>query len=184
MRTNRLGFTCWHPATNAMTNNLPDYGGQAVNNQRLICPVGEIGAGIYGRAGTAIDQLGLICEKTNIVGPPPPPQPTPSANTRPSITVSLAQSRTFLVHGSGFLPNRQVAIRVADDFSNPNLWYNTISTPIAVRDMRTDQRTIIAPQKAAPFTAGHAFHNCRSANLGSPRSAPGQRANAASGTSA
>jgi hypothetical protein len=58
---NRLGFTCWHTRNNAMSNSLPNYGGEAVGNKRLICPKGEIATGIYGRAGGAIDQLGLIC---------------------------------------------------------------------------------------------------------------------------
>ena len=59
---NRLGFTCWHTRNNAMTNSSANYGGQAVGNKRLICPQGEVATGIYGRAGGAIDQLGLICE--------------------------------------------------------------------------------------------------------------------------
>ena len=58
---NRLGFTCWHTRNNAMTNSFPNYGGEAVGNKRLTCPRGEIATGIYGRAGGAIDQLGLIC---------------------------------------------------------------------------------------------------------------------------
>jgi hypothetical protein len=58
---NRLGFTCWHTRNNRMTNSSPSYGGEAVGNKRLICPQGEIATGIYGRAGGAIDQLGLIC---------------------------------------------------------------------------------------------------------------------------
>src|SRR5262245_25849711 len=57
---NRVGFTCWHPGTGDVTNNL---GGVAGNNRRLICPHGEVATGIYGRAGTAIDRLGLICER-------------------------------------------------------------------------------------------------------------------------
>ena len=58
---NRVGFTCWHTRNNRMTNSPASYGGEAVGNKRLICPQGEIATGIYGRAGGAIDQLGLIC---------------------------------------------------------------------------------------------------------------------------
>jgi hypothetical protein len=59
---NRVGFTCWHTRNNRMTNRPASYGGEAVAHKRLICPQGEIATGIYGRAGGAIDQLGLICE--------------------------------------------------------------------------------------------------------------------------
>jgi hypothetical protein len=59
---NRVGFTCWQTRNNSLSNVTASYGGQAVGNKRLICPQGEIAAGIYGRAGGAIDQLGLICE--------------------------------------------------------------------------------------------------------------------------
>jgi hypothetical protein len=58
----RIGLTCWNTRNNALTNVLPDPGGQPVGNKRLICPQGEIATGIYGQAGTAIDQLGLICD--------------------------------------------------------------------------------------------------------------------------
>jgi len=70
---NRLGFTCWHPGTGAVTNSLPDYGGVAGNNQRLMCARGEVATGIYGRAGTAIDRLGLICDKWPLTGASPSP---------------------------------------------------------------------------------------------------------------
>lgn len=56
------------------------------------------------------------------VDTPPPPA------ARPTISVSSPQSKTFLVQGSGFLPGKQVAIRVADDALNPNLFYNTTAT--------------------------------------------------------
>lgn len=58
---NRVGFTCWHTRNMRMTNSPASYGGEAVGNTRLICPQGQIATGIYGRAGGAIDQLGLIC---------------------------------------------------------------------------------------------------------------------------
>jgi uncharacterized protein YkwD len=60
---NRVGFACWNIHTNQMTNSLPDYGGKATGNQNLACPKGEVAVGIFGRAGTAIDALGLVCEK-------------------------------------------------------------------------------------------------------------------------
>lgn len=50
------------------------------------------------------------------------------SDTRPTISVSLPQSRTFLVQGSGFLPGKQVAIRIADDALNPNLFYYTTAS--------------------------------------------------------
>jgi hypothetical protein len=55
------------------------------------------------------------------------PRATPPA-TPPTISVSSPQSKTFLVQGSGFLPGKQVAIRVADDALSPNLFYNTTAT--------------------------------------------------------
>jgi hypothetical protein len=57
-----------------------------------------------------------------------PPSDTPSSGTRPTISVSSPQSQTFLVQGSGFLPGKQVAIRIADDALNPNLFYYTTAT--------------------------------------------------------
>jgi hypothetical protein len=61
---NKLGFTCWNPRTGTHNNSLPNYGGNtAVNNRRLICRNGPVGTGIIGRAGTAIDALGLICSR-------------------------------------------------------------------------------------------------------------------------
>jgi hypothetical protein len=58
----------------------------------------------------------------------PPSQPAPQPGV-PRISVSVPQSRTFLVQGSGFLPATTVTIRVADDFLNPNLYFTTTSTP-------------------------------------------------------
>jgi hypothetical protein len=58
----RVGFTCWHTRNNNMKNFRPRKGGEPVGDKRLICPEGEVASGIYGRAGGAIDQLGLICE--------------------------------------------------------------------------------------------------------------------------
>ncbi|MBD1847861.1 AbfB domain-containing protein [Cyanobacteria bacterium FACHB-63] len=52
-------------------------------------------------------------------------QPSNLPDTRPTISVSLLQSQTFLVEGSGFLPGEQVAIRIADDALNPNPLYYT-----------------------------------------------------------
>lgn len=56
-----VGFTCWTAATAKNTDHPPPSTGLAVKNQRFLCPRGEMGIGIYGRAGTAIDQLGLTC---------------------------------------------------------------------------------------------------------------------------
>jgi hypothetical protein len=58
----RVGFTCWNTKNNNMTNSLPTYGGAEVTNLRMICPSGQIAVGIFGHAGSAIDQLGLICD--------------------------------------------------------------------------------------------------------------------------
>jgi hypothetical protein len=79
---NRVGFTCWNPKTNAMTDSFPEYGGEPVNDQRLVCPQGEVGIGIYGRAGSAIDRLGLICGSWQVAAqtpraPAPEPAPPP-----------------------------------------------------------------------------------------------------------
>lgn len=59
----RIGLTCWNTRNNALKNVMPGTGGEPVGNKRLICPRGEVATGIYGRAGSAIDQLGLICDK-------------------------------------------------------------------------------------------------------------------------
>lgn len=82
---NRLGFTCWNTRNNKMTNSLPNYGGQAVADKRLVCPKGEVATGIFGRAGGAIDQLGLICEPWQVAAAPTPdvgeaPTPPPAEN--------------------------------------------------------------------------------------------------------
>lgn len=58
----------------------------------------------------------------------PSPQPSPPSDRRPTISVSLPQFQTFLVQGSGFLPEKLVTIRVGDDALNPNLFYNTTAT--------------------------------------------------------
>ncbi|WP_353736664.1 AbfB domain-containing protein [Leptolyngbya sp. UWPOB_LEPTO1] len=55
-------------------------------------------------------------------------KPPDTPPTIPTISVSLPQSQTFLVQGSGFLPGKQVAIRIADDALNPNLFYYTTAT--------------------------------------------------------
>lgn len=106
----RVGFTCWNIVNNAMSDSFADYGGESVNDRRLICPPGEIGVGIYGRAGTAIDQLGLICEPWQVaaVQPPPPiavpgpqpgqPQPPPQGQ---AVTVRLTVELYNLPDGVG-----------------------------------------------------------------------------------
>jgi hypothetical protein len=67
----RVGFTCWNVKNNNMTNSYPNYGGDETTNQRLICPTGQVAVGIYGHAGTAIDQLGLVCDNWQTVISPP-----------------------------------------------------------------------------------------------------------------
>jgi hypothetical protein len=58
-----VGFTCFNPANGEFNDSLPNFGGQStsVQNQRLICRGGHFGTAIFGRAGTAIDALGLTC---------------------------------------------------------------------------------------------------------------------------
>jgi hypothetical protein len=81
----RIGFTCWNMKTNEMTNRLPDFGGVDTGNQRFFCPDGHIGSGIYGRAGTAIDQLGLSCEPIPVaVTAPPPEEVAPDPQPQPA----------------------------------------------------------------------------------------------------
>ena len=90
---NRVGFTCWNTRTNEMTDSFPDYGGEAVSDLRLVCPLGEVGTGIYGRAGTAIDQLGLTCGKwqvaaaTETPATPPPEKKTPDKTPPKTVKV-------------------------------------------------------------------------------------------------
>jgi hypothetical protein len=57
LRSTRLQRQCYRA-----TNSLPTYGGAEVSNLRMICPSGQIAVGIFGHAGSAIDQLGLICD--------------------------------------------------------------------------------------------------------------------------
>ena len=51
---------------------------------------------------------------------------TPAATVPPAISIRREES-AFLVSGSGFLPSSPVTVRVADDFANPNLFYQTSS---------------------------------------------------------
>lgn len=90
----QVGFTCWNTRTNEMTNSFPEYGGEAVSDLRLVCPQGQVGTGIYGRAGSAIDQLGLTCGKWEVaaaVEAPPPAKvtPPPEKTTPPPKTVKV-----------------------------------------------------------------------------------------------
>jgi hypothetical protein len=77
----RVGFTCWNIKTQEMTNSYAEFGGDtAVFDKRLVCPPGQVGTGIYGRAGTAIDRLGLICsdwQVTKNIEDVPNPKITP-----------------------------------------------------------------------------------------------------------
>jgi hypothetical protein len=62
---NNLGFTCWNPKTGTTNDVLPTFGGDTqVNQKRLRCKNREAGTGIVGRAGTAIDALGVTCSPT------------------------------------------------------------------------------------------------------------------------
>ena len=64
----KLGFTCYDAASRTNNDILPSFGGTSVKDIRLICDKGPVGIGIFGRAGTAIDALGLTCGD---VLPPP-----------------------------------------------------------------------------------------------------------------
>ncbi len=76
----RLGFTCWMPDSQVLNDHIKDFGGEEASSKQITCPGGEYGTGIFGRAGTAIDALGLICTPiAELVRPgaPTPPDPTP-----------------------------------------------------------------------------------------------------------
>ncbi len=94
----RVGFSCYNVGTQELTNSLPNYGGKSSADLRLICSGGEVATGIYGRAGTAIDQLGLLCEYWHVVlpetkvpetkpetKPPPLPEEEEEAFSKPMI---------------------------------------------------------------------------------------------------
>lgn len=49
----------------------------------LMCPPGEVGVGIWGRSGGAVDALGLICDEPVLHQPPPPPGYNVGTQTRP-----------------------------------------------------------------------------------------------------
>jgi hypothetical protein len=76
-----VGFTCWNWKTNIQTSTLANYGtysGPQVTSQHEVCPPGQIAVGIFGHAGTAIDQLGLVCGAwtvTQAAVPSLPPNP-------------------------------------------------------------------------------------------------------------
>jgi len=70
-----VGFTCWNPITTKVTNSFADAGSPKVSHKPLVCPTGQIAVGIFGRAGTAIDQVGLICDKWVAAPPSLPPLP-------------------------------------------------------------------------------------------------------------
>lgn len=62
---NKFGFTCWNPETGKTNDVPPSFGGNTQINQKpLICKNREVGTGIIGRAGTAIDALGVTCTRT------------------------------------------------------------------------------------------------------------------------
>lgn len=62
---NKFGFTCWNPKSGKTNDVLPSFGGNTqINQKRLICKNREVGTGIIGRAGTAIDALGVTCSRT------------------------------------------------------------------------------------------------------------------------
>ena len=58
----KLGFTCFNRANGQSNDSLPNFGGTSVANRRMACTNGPVGVGIFGRAGTAIDALGLTCD--------------------------------------------------------------------------------------------------------------------------
>ena len=66
-----VGFTCWNWQTNKPTNSLANYGTTGGRTQHLVCPLGQIAVGIFGHAGTAIDQLGLVCGAWTAAPPAP-----------------------------------------------------------------------------------------------------------------
>lgn len=64
---NNVGMTCLNPdapARREHTNKVLarwKLKNPSVRDRRFLCPEGMVGVGIYGRAGSAIDALGLIC---------------------------------------------------------------------------------------------------------------------------
>ncbi len=70
-----VGFTCWTARNATNSNHPPRSVGHATRNKRFICPPGEMATGIYGRAGTAIDKLGLTCGPIAAAAPSAAPPP-------------------------------------------------------------------------------------------------------------
>jgi hypothetical protein len=79
---NNVGLSCFNPTTAQFNNVYPVTGAQTFSNKNVGCPGGMIGSGIYGRAGTAIDLLGLVCQPLSAMtaagAPAPTPTPTPT----------------------------------------------------------------------------------------------------------
>jgi hypothetical protein len=63
-----VGMSCWNPFNGDTANKVLRTGGVPVNDERFNCQNGEVAIGIFGRAGTAVDSLGLICDKWQIPG--------------------------------------------------------------------------------------------------------------------
>jgi hypothetical protein len=57
-----VGMSCWNPISGETADKVLRTRGVSINSQRMICDDGQVAVGIFGRAGTAIDSLGLICD--------------------------------------------------------------------------------------------------------------------------
>ena len=89
-----IGFTCWNPTASKVTNSYPDAGSPKVSDQHLVCPSGQIAVGIFGRAGTAIDQVGVICDKW-VAAVLPPVVTQSSLPTTPDQTAILGVQNNY-----------------------------------------------------------------------------------------
>jgi hypothetical protein len=56
-----LGFTCWNPYTSTVSEEGWAPFDTSVSTRMVRCGSGEISNGIFGRAGSAIDALGISC---------------------------------------------------------------------------------------------------------------------------
>jgi hypothetical protein len=106
----KVEFACWNIDTNKMDNVVVQNSrAQVTRDVNLTCPIGEIGTAIYGRAGTAIDQLGLVCEKWQVAeAPPAAPVPPPAApvpqTPRQQFVKVLLDSDVYNAKGGGGQP--------------------------------------------------------------------------------
>lgn len=83
---NHINITCQDLNSGQWHDAVPQVAGEAIGDVRFSCADGEYASGIFGRAGTLVDQAGLMCETVAaipVAAPAPAPQPAPVPGPAP-----------------------------------------------------------------------------------------------------